>query len=68
MELDFGKFQMNSTSGCSVSVRTPEGAVFLSKANMEYLGSLLQGDGQVDYEISRRIAIARTDRDAIAKT
>ena len=68
MELHFGKFQMISTSGSSVSVRTPEGTIIHSRASMEYLGSILQGDGQVDHEINRRVAIARADFDAIAKT
>ena len=68
MELHFGKFQMITTSGSPVTARTPEGTVIHSKASMEYLGSLLQGDGQVDHEINRRVAIARADFDAIAKT
>jgi len=68
MELHLGKFQMITTSGSPVSVRAPEGTVIHSKASMEYLGSILQGDGSVDYEINRRIAIARADFDAISKT
>ncbi len=28
---------------------------------MEYLGTTLRGDGQSDYELSRRMAIARAD-------
>ena len=68
MELHFGKFQMITTSRSPVTVRTPGGTDIHSKASMEYLGSILQGSGQVDHEINRRVAIARADFDAIAKT
>ena len=68
MELHFGKFQLITTSALPASVRAPDGTLIQSKASMEYLGSILHGDGQADHEISRRIAMARRDFDTLAHT
>ena len=67
MEFHFDKFQMISTSRAAVVARTPEGTVIHLKASMDSLRFLSQEDGQVVYEICRRIAIARTDFDATAR-
>ena len=68
MELHYDKFQLITTSRQPVSVRAPDGTVIHSKPTMEYLGCILQGDGQSSHEISRRIAMARADFDILAKT
>ena len=68
MELHFGKFQLITTSAKPASVCAPDGTVIRSKASMEYLGSILHGDGQASHEISRRIAMARADFDILAHT
>jgi hypothetical protein len=68
MELHFGKFQMITTSRSPVSVGLPDGSRTEAKVSMEYLGSILQGDGLADSEVRRRIGIARADFDALAKT
>ena len=68
MELHFGKFQLITTSAQPASVRAPDGTVIHSKGSMEYLGSILHGDGQADHEISRRIAMARADFDTLSHT
>jgi len=68
MELHFGKFQLITTSGQPTSVCAPDGTVISCKCNMEYLGSMLNSNGQADHEIGRRIALARADFDTLAKT
>jgi len=68
MELHFGKFQLITTSSQPASVHAPDGTVIRSKGSMDYLGSILHGDGQADHEISRRIAMARADFDTLAHT
>jgi hypothetical protein len=68
IELHFGKFQLITTSAQPTSVCAPDGTVIFSKGSMEYLGSVLHGDGQADHEIGRRIALARADFDTLATT
>jgi len=68
MELHFGKFQLISSLSFPHPVTTPEGMTIEPKFAMDYLGSSIHGDGCADHEISRRIAMARADFDALAKT
>ena len=67
MELHFGKFQLITTAE-SASIHAPDGTVICSKRSMDYLGSVLTGDGSSDHELSRRVAMARADFDTLAKT
>ena len=66
MELHFGKFQMISTASHTLPVQTPSGTAIYAKGSMEYLGAALHGDGGVDHEMSRRIALTTADFDALA--
>ena len=68
MELHFGKFQLISSLSFPHPVTTPEGMTIEPKCSMDYLGSSIHWDGCADHEISRRIAMARADFDAPAKT
>ena len=66
MELHFGKFQLISTAPRPVSVRTPDGTTITSQASMDYLGAVLHGDGSTNHDVIRRIALARSDFDALS--
>ena len=68
MELHFGKLQLISSLNVPHPVTTPLGTTIEPKLAMDYLGSSIHGDGCADHEISRRIATARGDFDALAKT
>ena len=68
MELHFVKFQLISSLNVPHPVTTPLGTTIEPKLAMDYLGSSIHGDGCADHEISRRIAMARGDFDALAKT
>ena len=67
MELHWGKFQLVTTNAEGAVIRTADGAEIVSKTSMEYLGTLLCGDGGSDYEVNRRIALARADFECLAK-
>jgi len=68
MELHFGKFQLISTLFSPFAVDTPGGTQVVAKPSMEYLGSTIHSSGLADNEVSKRIAIARADFDALDRT
>ena len=68
MELHLGKFQLISTLCTPFAVDTPGGTQVVAKPSMEYLGSAIHSSGLADNEVSKRIAIARADFDALDRT
>ena len=66
MELHCGKFQLIATSDGRNHVCAPDGTTIAPRTSMQYLGTLLHGDGSSTHELNRRIAMARADFDALA--
>ena len=46
---------------CDTSIRGPDGSDIKSCNSIQYLGAMLSGDGKIDSELGRRLAIAAAE-------
>ena len=60
MELHWDKFQVLPVRMDS-AIKTVDGHQLESKERMQYLGTVLSADGDMDHELNRRIAAAKQD-------
>ena len=60
MELHYGKLQLLNVQ-CGLNLPMPNGQNLMPSPGMMYLGTVLNGDGQIGGELSRRIGCAKAD-------
>jgi hypothetical protein len=66
MALHWGKTQ--ALSICTPDkIASPDGSPIDDKGSLKYLGATIYADGRADYEISRKIGIARADFNQLQK-
>ena len=66
MSLHYGKLQLTQVGG-NQSIRLPTGVALEPKESIEYLGTVLAGDGKFSSELGRRIGRAKGDFDALCR-
>ena len=66
LELHYGKLQLLQV-GCDSSVHQPDGQCLERRAEMSYLGTVLNEHGYISSELNRRIGCAKSDFTALAK-
>ena len=66
MELHYGKLQLLNVQ-CDLNLPMPNGQNLMPSPGMMYLGTVLNGNGQIGGELSRRIGCAKADFRTLCK-